>query len=98
MPASADLVRRNGTLQLPNKVNFRNTRRLYEDFQREFDGGVDCLDCRGISEADSSAISLLLACIILAKHRSQVLHIEGMNDQLQTLARLYGVDSLLKSS
>ena len=96
MTAPADPVRRDNALLLPDRVNLRNVRRLYEDFQREFNEGVDCLDCRGVSEADSSAISLLLACITLAKRHGRVLRIEGVNEQLETLARLYGVDALLR--
>ena len=96
MPDSTNLVRSNGSLQLPTRVNLLNVTGLYEDFQRLFDGGVDCLDCREVKEADSSAISLLLACVNLAGRHNRVLDIKGMNNQLNSLARLYGVETLLR--
>ena len=97
MTVPPNLVRSNGSLQLPEGVNLRNVSGLYEEFQRRFDGGIDCLDCSEVKEADSSAISLLLACVNLAGRRNRELHIKGMNEQLTSLARLYGVDSLLRS-
>ena len=97
MPASTNLIRTNHILQLYGKVNLQTVSQLYEDFKDEFGSGITCLDCQAVVEADSSAISLLLACKNLAKSQGRELHIEGMGDQLDSLARLYGVDSLLKA-
>ena len=96
MAGSAKIVRAgNGTLQLQGTVNFHSVASLYEEFKQTLVPGVNHLDCQGIRESDSSAISLLLACRRLALEREINLGIVGMGDQLLSLARLYEVEELL---
>ena len=89
------ITTRNGTLQLQGVVNFHTVVPIYEEFERLLGPGVNSLDCRGIRNCDSSAISLLLACRRLAQQRELDLRIEGMGDQILSLAQLYEVEKLL---
>ena len=95
--SSTNLVRSENTLKLQGKVNFQTVGRLYANFKREMDTGIKRLDCTEIDEADSSAVSLLLACSNLAKRCNRDLEITGMGEQLLNLARLYGVNSLIEN-
>ena len=88
----------NGILQLQGVVNFHSVVPLYEEFERLLAPGVNSLDCQGILNCDSSAISLLLACLRLAKQREINLRIVGVDNQLLSLARLYEVEDLLTIS
>lgn len=83
------------TLQLQGAVTFANAATLYQECQRLLAPGVTCLDCTGVLDSDSSAISLLLACRRRAGELGIDLKITGMGKQLQGLARLYGVEKLL---
>jgi ABC-type transporter Mla MlaB component len=93
-PASLVLTD-DGNLQLQGAVTFDSTPSLYEECQRLLLPGIKALDCRGIQESDSSAISLLLACRRLADNRAVDLRITGMGEQLLSLARLYDVEKIL---
>ena len=83
------------TLQLRGAVTFANAAALYLQSQRLLVPGITGLDCKGVRDSDSSAISLLLACRRLANGRGVDLRITGMGRQLLDLARLYGVEQLL---
>lgn len=85
----------NGVLQLQGVVNFHSVVPLYEELERLLVPGINNLDCQGILNCDSSAISLLLACRRLAHQREINLRIVGVDNQLLSLARLYEVDELL---
>ena len=96
MTGPAILVRTDdGTLQLQGAVTFHSAVSLYHECRRLLVPGIRRLDCQGVQVFDSSAISLLLACRRLANSRAQDLSIDGMGEQLQSLARLYGVETLL---
>ena len=84
-----------GVLQLQGTITFHSVVPLYQECQRLLVPGIRRLDCRGIRQSDSSAISLLLACRRLANSRALNLSIDGMGEQLLSLARLYGVETLL---
>ena len=96
MSGSGKLVRGdNGSLRLQGVVNFHSVVPLYEEFERLLAPEVNSLDCRGILRCDSSAVSMLLACRRLAQQREIDLRIEGMGEQLLSLAKLYEVEKLL---
>jgi len=84
-----------GTLQLQGSVTFDNAAPLYRECLRLLVPGIRYLDCRGITGFDSSVLSLLLACRRLAVSHAMDLSINGMGDQLLSLARLYGVEKLV---
>ena len=83
------------TLLLKGAVNFSTAGALFDPVERELIPGINRIDCNGIEEADSAAISLLLVCLRLAQDRDLKIRIDGLGEQLQNLARLYGVDKLL---
>jgi len=53
------------------------------------------LDLSGISEADSSAVALLLACQRTADQAGHVLQLTGWPQNLQALVELYALGELL---
>ena len=85
----------NNTLKLHGVVNMDTANRLLQDFRQQLGSGINTLDCENVSEADSAAISLLLACISHAQAQQIELHLSGMGEQLLNLARLYEVEQLL---
>ena len=94
MSAEVKLVRADqDTLRLEGRVDFSTAGFLYEAVKRERHSGFRCIDCRGIRNGDSATLSLLLACLRMTGDRK--LHIDGLNEQLLGLARLYGVEELL---
>ncbi len=53
------------------------------------------VDLSGVTEADSSAVALLLAWCRIAQSRQQPLRIQGVPDGLRSLIAVYGVAELL---
>ena len=97
MDGPAILVRADDTtLQLQGAVTFESAAPLFREARRLLVPGIKNLDCRGIRGFDSSALSLLLACRRLASSRAMDISITGMGEQMLSLARLYGVEQLLK--
>lgn len=89
---------RNGEiLSLQGKINFQTVPGLYKLFNHELVPGINALDCSKVEQCDSSAISLLLAGLRLAHQQQIHLRIQGMNEQLLSLARLYGVETILQA-
>lgn len=91
------LVREGNALYLQGKVGFETVNGLYLAFRNELSQGINTIDCTRVIQCDSSAISLLLAGLSLARNQQVRLQIRGMNDQMRSLARLYDVESLLVS-
>lgn len=83
------------TLFIKGKVNVHNITTLQEKFKALLLDEIHEIDCSQIEEADSSAISFLLACLRQAHKRNRDLSITGMGEQLLNLASLYGVEQLL---
>lgn len=89
-------LNRNGeVLNLHGRINFQTVNSLYTLLKQELVTGVTSLDCSQVEHCDSSAISLLLASLRLAQDQRITLHIQGMNEQILSLARLYDVESIL---
>lgn len=95
MNHASQLVREGNTIYLQGQVGFQTVNGLFKTLQHELTPEVNTLDCSRVGTCDSSAISLLLAGRTLAQERKIQLSIRGINDQLQSLARLYEVESLL---
>ncbi|PXX39843.1 MULTISPECIES: STAS domain-containing protein [Aquitalea] len=55
------------------------------------------LDLSGISEADSSAVALLLACRRAAEQAGQTLQLQNWPSRLSDLVELYALRELLSS-
>lgn len=58
-------------------------------------GGVSVVDLADVTEADSSAVAVLLAWARIATERGQGLAIVGVPQGVRSLAALYGVAELL---
>ena len=58
-------------------------------------GGINFVDLAEVSEADSSAVAVLLAWTRVAKERRQPLTIIDVPPSIHSLAALYGVTDLL---
>jgi phospholipid transport system transporter-binding protein len=54
------------------------------------------IDASALQQFDSAALAVLLACRRLALEGGQVLQVVGLSTRLQALARLYGVQDLLR--
>lgn len=58
-------------------------------------GGATVVDLSGVTDADSSAVALLLSWVRAAQERKQQLTIVNLPTSVQSLAALYGVAELL---
>lgn len=94
MNAAAELTRSGSTLYLQGDLNFATVAALYQQLQQQLVEGVKQLDCTGVRQADSAAISLLLSGLRLARRRRIDLQVGGLSGQILSLVRLYDVESL----
>jgi phospholipid transport system transporter-binding protein len=58
-------------------------------------GGATGVDCTKLKQFDSSALAVLIAWQRAARARGQALDVVNLPPALASLARAYGVDSLL---
>lgn len=58
-------------------------------------GGVDQIDLSEVTEADSSAVAVLLAWVRAAQEQGRTVTIVNSPDSVRSLAALYGVAELL---
>ncbi|MDR0587730.1 MAG: STAS domain-containing protein [Burkholderiales bacterium] len=56
------------------------------------------VDFSGVSKADSTALSLMLAITRRANRQAAKLAFRGVSDNLKTLARVYGIEHLFLRS
>ncbi len=59
--------------------------------------GVAVLDFKGVTEVDSAAVALALACLREARRRQLVLSLANLPEAMQHLAQLYAVSDLLQT-
>jgi phospholipid transport system transporter-binding protein len=76
-------------------ITFQNARAVLEQGCAAIRGGQHELDLAGIKVADSSAVAVLLAWQRTARAAGATLRIQNMPAGIQSLAHVYGVDSLL---
>ena len=95
MNHDSQLIREGDAIYLQGQVGFQTVNGLFKSLRHELTPEVKTLDCSRVGVCDSSAISLLLASRTLAQERKIQLSIRGMNEQMQSLARLYEVESML---
>lgn len=57
--------------------------------------GASIVDLGQVTEADSSAVAILLAWVRVAQERKQAISILGTPDNIRSLATLYGVAEFL---
>ena len=76
-------------------VTLGNVAGLLEEGRRHLAEGVRNVDFGEVTEMDSAALALCLAWLRDAKAAGGTLTFTNLPESLQTIARLYGVHSLL---
>jgi len=92
---SARLVREGQTYRIEGPVTMANVESLLEEGRRQFEGTLITVDLGGVTEADSSALSLLLQWMREAAAPGRRIALANLPAGLQSLAVLYGIDQLL---
>lgn len=81
--------------KLEGPVNSANAVEVLEEGARLFVSPSVTLDLSGLTEVDSAAISLLLEWRRAAQREKRSITYINLSDNLQSLAKLYGVTELL---
>jgi phospholipid transport system transporter-binding protein len=90
------MIRREGPqMALSGPVTLANVAEVLEEGRKHLEDGVDRVDLAGVTEMDSALLALLLAWLRDAKGRNRELALANPPQALRTIARLYGVDTLL---
>jgi phospholipid transport system transporter-binding protein len=84
-----------GRYRVQGPVTLATVEALLEEGERRFDGREIHVDLAGVTEADSSAVALLLAWARDAGTRGRRISFENLNENLRTLITLYEVGDLL---
>ena len=89
------IVREGARMALSGPVTLANVAAVLEEGRRHLEDGVESVDLAGVTEMDSALLALLLAWMREAKSRDRSLALANPPQALSTIARLYGVDTLL---
>ena len=89
------IVREGARMVLSGPVTLANVAAVLEEGRRHLEDGVEAVDLAGVTEMDSALLALLLAWMREAKSRDRGLTLANPPQALSTIARLYGVDTLL---
>jgi phospholipid transport system transporter-binding protein len=90
------VIRREGRrVVVSGPVTLANVADVLAEGRRHLEEGVGIVDLSEVSEMDSSLLAAMLAWLRDAKSRDRELTFANLPESLQTIARLYGVDSLL---
>jgi phospholipid transport system transporter-binding protein len=90
------MIRREGRrIVVSGPVTLANVAAVLEEGRRHLEEGVRTVDLGEVTEMDSSLLAAMLAWLRDAKTRSRELGFANLPESLQTIARLYGVDSLI---
>jgi phospholipid transport system transporter-binding protein len=76
-------------------VTMSNVEAVLEEGRRVFDGSHVRIDMSAVSEVDSSALSLVLQWLRDAARSGRRLTFLSLNDNMRSLATLYGVSELI---
>jgi phospholipid transport system transporter-binding protein len=60
------------------------------------DGGEAVLDASALTQFDSSALAVILACRRAVQAKGAQLHITGLPERAQALAKVYGLSALVQ--
>jgi phospholipid transport system transporter-binding protein len=90
------VIRREGRrILVSGPVTLANVAAILAEGRRHLEEGVATVDLSEVSEMDSSLLAAMLAWLRDAKSRDRQLTFANLPGSLQTIARLYGVDSLI---
>jgi phospholipid transport system transporter-binding protein len=93
------MIRRDGRrIIVSGPVTLANVTTILEEGRRHLEEGVPTVDLGEVTEMDSSLLAVMLAWLRDAKRASRNLGFTNLPESLRTIARLYGVDSLLPVS
>ncbi|PWT71399.1 MAG: NTP-binding protein [Proteobacteria bacterium] len=84
-----------GRYHVQGPVTFGTVEQLLAEARQRFNGSEIRVDLSAITEADSTAVALLLQLTRDASHRGHSICFEQPTPNLQTLLALYDVDNLL---
>jgi phospholipid transport system transporter-binding protein len=87
--------RQDGRMLVSGPVTLANVAGLLEEGRRYLAEGVSTVDFGEVTEMDSAALALCLAWLRDARAAGGSLGFSNLPESLQTIARLYGVHSLL---
>ena len=94
MPAEV-IPREDGNLSVEGSITIDNVAEVAARGIALLDRDGVTFDLAGLTEADSSVVSLLLEWRREAARRSRHMHIANMPENLSSLVRLYGVSELI---
>jgi phospholipid transport system transporter-binding protein len=93
------MIRREGRrIVISGPVTLANVAGILDEGRRHLEEGVRTVDLAEVTEMDSSLLALMLAWLREANSRGRELAFANLPESLRTIARLYGVDSLLPVS
>ena len=93
------MIRRDGRRMIVGgPVTLANVAGVLEEGRRHLEEGVRAVDLSEVTDMDSSLLAVLLAWLRDARARDHDLAFNNLPEALQTIARLYGVDSLLPAA
>ena len=93
---SGDIILHEGEqLRVEGSITIDNVVSVIARGMGLLDRGDVTIDLAGLTEADSSVVSLLLEWRREAARRNRQVHIANMPENLQSLVRLYGVSELI---
>ena len=90
--------REGGRLVISGPVTLANVGGIMEEGRRHLEEGVKTVDVGEVSELDSSLLAMLLAWLREARARERELEFANLPESLRTLAKLYGVETLLPAA
>jgi phospholipid transport system transporter-binding protein len=90
------MIRREGRkIMVSGPVTLANAARLLEEGRQHLAEGARTVDFGEVTEMDSALLALALAWLREARRAKRELAFANLPESLQTISRLYGVDTLL---
>jgi phospholipid transport system transporter-binding protein len=90
------MIRREGRkVMVSGPVTLANAARLLEEGRQHLAEGARMVDFGEVTEIDSALLALALAWLRDARAAKRELAFANLPESLQTISRLYGVDTLL---
>ena len=90
------MIRREGRkITVSGPVTLANAARLLEEGRQHIAEGARTVDFSEVTEMDSALLALALAWLREARAARRELAFANLPESLQTISRLYGVDTLL---
>lgn len=90
------MIRREGRkIMVSGPVTLANAARVLEEGRQHLAEGARMVDFGEVTEMDSALLALALAWLREAREAKRELAFANLPESLQTISRLYGVDTLL---